>query len=104
MRREPVQDYVHPTQKPVELITYALINSSKTEDIVLDPFLGSGSTLIGSEKMNRCCYGMELDPLYMDVIVERYCQFTGNREIYLNGQPIHWDAPLGTDEADDELL
>lgn len=90
MKRAPVQDYVHPTQKPVELVMYALHNSSKVGDIVLDAFLGSGSTLIGAEKTNRACYGMELDPLFADVIVERWVQFTGQRDIVLNGEPIIW--------------
>jgi len=90
MKREPVSDYVHPTQKPVELIMYALANRSKVEDIVLDPFLGSGSTLIACQKTNRLCYGMELDPKYVDVIIERWVEYTGNREIKCNGEPLLW--------------
>lgn len=90
MKREPTQDYVHPTQKPVELIMYAIHNSSKVDDIILDPFLGSGSTLVACEKTNRLCYGLELDPRYVDVIVERWCEFTGNRNITLNGEKIVW--------------
>lgn len=77
MSREPVADYVHPTQKPVELITYALSNSSKEGDIVLDLFLGSGSTLIACEKAGRVCYGMELDPKFVDTIVQRWEDYTG---------------------------
>jgi site-specific DNA-methyltransferase (adenine-specific) len=90
MKREKVQDYVHPTQKPVELVMYALNNSSKVEDIVLDPFLGSGSTLISCEKTNRTCYGSELDPKYADVIVQRWVDYTRNRNIIKNGEPIIW--------------
>ena len=90
MKREPVSDYVHPTQKPVELIMYALSNSSKVDDVVLDPFLGSGSTLIGCQKTNRNCYGMELDPRFVDVIVQRWCDFTENRNIIKNGDKIVW--------------
>lgn len=90
MKRAPVQDYVHPTQKPVELVMYAIHNSSKVDDIVLDPFLGSGSVLIACEKTNRICYGMELDPQFADVIVERYCQFMGTRNIKKNGESIIW--------------
>lgn len=90
MKRTPVQEYVHPTQKPVELIMYALHNSSKVDDIVLDPFLGSGSTLIACEKTNRHCYGAELDPKYCDVIITRWCDFTGNRDIKKNGESILW--------------
>ena len=80
MKREPTQDYVHPTQKPVELIMYALNNSSKVDDVVLDPFLGSGSTLIACEKTNRVCVGMELDPKFADVIIQRYVDYTENRK------------------------
>ena len=90
MKREPVQDYVHPTQKPVELVIYAIANSSKVDDIVLDPFLGSGSTMIACEKTNRACYGMELDPRYADVIVQRWCEFTGNKKVIKNGEEINW--------------
>lgn len=90
MKREPTQDYVHPTQKPVELIMYALNNSSKVEDVVLDPFLGSGSTLIGCQKTNRFCYGLELDPRFVDVIVQRWVDYTENRNILRNGEKIVW--------------
>ena len=90
MKREPTKDYVHPTQKPVELIMYALHNSSKVDDIVLDPFLGSGATLIAAQKTNRVAYGIELDPRFVDVIVQRYCDYTENRTILKNGQSITW--------------
>ena len=55
-----------------------------------DPFLGSGTTIIASEKTNRICYGMELDPKYTDVIVQRYVDYTGNNNIKLNGKEIIW--------------
>jgi DNA modification methylase len=90
MRRESVADYVHPTQKPVELITYALFNSSKVDDIVFDPFLGSGSTIIACQKTNRTCYGMELDPRFADAIVQRYVDYTKDPSIKKNGQKINW--------------
>lgn len=82
----------HPTQKPVNLVARAIKNSSKNEDIVLDSFLGSGSTLIAAEKTGRICYGMELDCKYTDVIVERWCQFTGIRDIIKNGEKYRWEA------------
>jgi site-specific DNA-methyltransferase (adenine-specific) len=91
MKREPVNRYVHPTQKPVELITYAIHNSSKAEDIVMDLFLGSGATLIASHKMNRVCYGIELDPKYVDVIVQRYVDYTGDTKIKKNGKLLTWE-------------
>jgi len=90
MKREPVGGYVHPTQKPVELITYALTNSSKSGDIILDLFGGSGATLIAAHKMGRVGYLNELDPKYVDVIVQRYVDYTGNNIIKKNGEEIIW--------------
>ena len=90
MKREPVCDYVHPTQKPVELIGYALHNSSKAGDVVLDLFGGSGSTLIACDKFERQARIMELDPKYVDVIVSRYCKYTNVNTIIKNGEPITW--------------
>lgn len=69
--------YVHPTQKPVELVEKAINNSSKGQDVVIDVFGGSGSTLIACEKTARDCRMMELDPKYCDVIVARWQAFTG---------------------------
>ena len=68
----------HPTMKPVELCERAIENSSKTGDIVVDPFLGSGTTLIAAEKLGRVCYGMEIHPPYCAVTLQRYLDFTGN--------------------------
>lgn len=81
---------LHPTMKPLALCEKAILNSSEQNGIVLDIFLGSGSTLIASEKTGRICYGMELDPKYVDVIVQRYVDYTGNEKIKLNGQEIIW--------------
>lgn len=67
----------HPTQKPIELISRAIRNSSKRDEIILDLFGGSGSTLISAEKEGRKCYIMELDPKYCDVIIKRFEKFTG---------------------------
>lgn len=66
--------YAHPTQKPVAIPARAILNSSKRGDIVLDYFLGSGSTLIACEQLDRICYGLELDPKYCDVIRKRYAK------------------------------
>jgi DNA modification methylase len=90
MKREPVGGYVHPTQKPVELIGYAIRNSSKNGDIVVDLFGGSGATMIACGKKGRRAFLMELDPRYIDVIVSRYCDYTGNYDIIKNGEPITW--------------
>ena len=82
----PTQSKLHPTMKPVSLMEYLVKNSSKQEDIILDSFLGSGSTLIACEKQNRVCYGVELDPKYCDVIIKRWENFTGKKAELENGQ------------------
>lgn len=87
---KPTKSSEHPTMKPVALVTEAIVGSSQKEEIVLDPFLGSGSTLIAAEKTGRKCYGMELDPKYVDVIVQRYVDYTENNDIKLNGKKIKW--------------
>jgi DNA modification methylase len=79
MSRGATGAYVHPTQKPVELIERALSNSSKSGDIVIDCFGGSGSTLIACEKHGRMARLMELDPKYCDVIITRWQDFTGQQ-------------------------
>lgn len=66
---------VHPTQKPIKLSTWFIDKFSEKEQIVADLFLGSGSTLIACEQTNRTCYGMELDPKYVDIIRKRYAKF-----------------------------
>lgn len=75
-RRDKTNEYVHPTQKPVQLARRALRKSSVEGDFVLDAFGGSGSTLIACEQMKRKARLMELDPKYCDVIVKRWCNFT----------------------------
>lgn len=71
----------HPTMKPVNLCSNFIMNSSKPEDIVLDLFGGSGSTLIACEQLKRKCYMMELDPRYIDVIVARWEKLTGKKAV-----------------------
>jgi len=70
----------HPTMKPIPLLSYPIANSSMSNTIVLDPFGGSGSTLIACEQMDRSCYTIELDEKYCDVIVRRYIEFRGSSE------------------------
>ena len=77
MSRGSTSNYVHPTQKPVEIISKAIKNSSKKEDIILDSFGGAGSTLIACEKLIRKARIMELDPKYCDVIIKRWENYTG---------------------------
>lgn len=86
MRREAVQNYVHPTQKPVELIERALENSSKPGDLVIDCFGGSGSTLIAAERLGRHSRLVELDPKYCDVMVRRWMDYTGKTAVNQNGE------------------
>lgn len=81
----PSRNGEHPTMKPIELIAYQITNNTKGDDIVFDNFLGSGSTLIASEKTGRICYGMELDPKYVDVIVQRYVDYVDNPTVIKNG-------------------
>ena len=79
----PTRSSIHPTMKPVELLEKQIINSSKQEDIILDIFLGSGSTLIAAQKTGRICYCMELDPKYVDVIIRRWEDYTGKKAVKL---------------------
>jgi len=70
----------HPTQKPIELIAWC-IEKAKAGKMIFDPFLGSGTTLIACEQLNRKCYGMEIDPLYCDVVVKRWENLTGEKAV-----------------------
>jgi DNA modification methylase len=82
---KPMSADLHPTVKPQELIGRLMINSSKPGWRVLDLFGGSGSTLIACEQLNRQCFMMELDPHYVDVIIQRWETFTGDKAVLLNG-------------------
>jgi DNA modification methylase len=73
----------HPTVKPTAMLEDALLDLSNRGDIVIDPFLGSGSTLIAADKTGRACRGVELDPLYVDVVVHRYEATTGNPAVLI---------------------
>ena len=87
---KPHKSKLHPTMKPVKLIVNAILNSTDGNSIVIDTFLGSGSTLIACEQTNRICYGLEIDPQYIDVIVQRWVNFTGIETIKKNGEEITW--------------
>lgn len=76
----PKSSKEHPTMKPVALMAYPIQNSCMSNCIVLDPFLGSGSTLIACEETNRICYGIELDEKFADVIVRRYIEKVGDSD------------------------
>ena len=68
---------LHPTVKPVALVADAILDCSRRGDLVLDAFLGSGTTLIAAERTGRTCYGMEFDPLYVDTIIRRWQAYAG---------------------------
>lgn len=90
----PSKNLLHPTMKPVALVAYPIQNSSMSNCIVLDPFGGSGSTLIASEQTNRICYTIELDEKYADVIVKRFIEYVGNPEsVFLlrDGMKYHYN-------------
>ena len=74
----------HTTPKPIGFVAKALQNSSREGEIVLDVFGGSGSTLIACEQLNRRCYMCELDPHYVDVIIQRWENFTGKKAVLIN--------------------
>ena len=82
--KDNANDYVHATQKPVEVSATAIQNTTNENDNILDLFGGSGSTLIACEQLNRKCYMMELDPHYIDVIIQRWENFTGEKAVKLN--------------------
>jgi DNA modification methylase len=81
----------HGTQKPVELMRRPIINHTKPGDIVYDPFLGSGSVLIAAETTGRLCYGLEIDPAYVDLIVHRWQKLSGKQAI-LDGDGRSFEA------------
>ena len=78
---KPTRSANHPTSKPVDLMAYPMGNSTQANAIVLDPFAGSGSTLIAAEQTERICYAMELDPKYASVILRRYAASFGEQDI-----------------------
>lgn len=100
---KPKKNGDHPTMKPVPLIAYPIKNSSVANCIVLDPFGGSGSTLIACEQTNRICYTSELDEKYCDVIVKRYIEQVGTTEnVYVvrDGLTYRYDDLVGIEETE----
>ena len=81
----PQKNAEHPTMKPVALLAYQIANNTKGEDIALDLFGGSGTTLVACEQLGRKCYMMELDPKYCDVIIKRWEELTGNKAELCSG-------------------
>ena len=91
---------LHPTVKPVAMVADAILDSSRRGDVVLDLFLGSGTTLMAAERTGRACYGLEIDPLYVDVIVRRWQAHTGGIALHA-ARTIPFDAlASSTSQAD----
>lgn len=101
---KPKKNSDHPTMKPISLIAYPIMNSSVSNTIVLDPFGGSGSTLIASEETDRICYMIELDPKYADVIVKRYIEVSGKdgKDVFLERDGLSYKWEEVTSEVTNE--
>lgn len=82
---KPTKNDLHPTMKPIGLFDYQIKNNTKGGDVVLDLFGGSGTTIMACEQNGRNCYTMEFDPRYVDAIINRWEQFTGEKAVLLNG-------------------
>lgn len=81
---EREETWGHSTQKPLDCMAKPIINNTTQSNLVVDPFLGSGTTLIAAEKLKRKCYGMELEPKYCEIICQRFEKLTGKKRKYLN--------------------
>jgi DNA modification methylase len=77
---------LHPTVKPTALVSDAILDSTKRNDIVLDPYLGSGTTILAAERTGRRCYGIEIDPLYVDTAIDRWQRLTGRQAQNAHGE------------------
>ena len=98
---KPKKNADHPTMKPIALLAYPIMNSSMTNALVLDPFGGSGSTLIACEQSERTCYTVELDEKYCDVIIKRYIEQAGSAEsvtVFRDGVTLRFDEVSTVDE------
>ena len=94
---------MHPTVKPIRLVADAILDVSKRGDIVLDGFLGSGTTLLAAEQTGRICYGVELDPRYVDVALRRWIDATGEQAIHIDsGQTFDemYPTSVGSDRCE----
>jgi site-specific DNA-methyltransferase (adenine-specific) len=82
----PSRNTEHPTMKPINILEYLTNNSSKADDLIADGFLGSGSTMVAAHQLKRKCYGMELDPKYCQVIIDRMIKLDESLEVKINGE------------------
>jgi DNA modification methylase len=87
---------LHPTIKPAAMVADAILDATSRNDVVLDPFVGSGTTVIAAERTGRICYGLELDPVYVDTIIRRWQAFTGK-------STVHGASGLSFDEREKEV-
>jgi len=78
--------HYHPTVKPIAMVADAILDSTRLDDILIDPFLGSGTTVLAAERTGRRCYGIELDPLYVDTVILRWQRMTGQQARHVSGQ------------------
>jgi DNA modification methylase len=86
IKRVASADYLHPMQKPVDLYKIPMENHTTTGELVAEPFSGSGTQIIAAEEMGRVCFAMELDPVYCDVAVRRWEEFTGRKAVLVRGE------------------
>lgn len=89
---------MHPTQKPVALFAWLIEEFTAKNDLCYEPFLGSGSQLIAAEQLGRRCYGIDIEPRYVDVCIQRYLNLRPDAEIRQNGKIIDWSALIKKDE------
>lgn len=89
IKKDSSKDYIHPTQKPTKLAERAIVNNSKPGDSILDPFAGSGSTLMACEQKGRACYTIELDPVFCSHIIERWENYTKKQAKKLNSSQLN---------------
>ena len=82
----PLRSEEHPTMKPIELCEKAIKNSSNESSLIFEPFTGSGSTMVAAHQLKRKCYGMELDPKYCQVIIDRMLKLDPTLEVKRNGE------------------
>jgi DNA modification methylase len=85
VNRAALHGSVHPTQKPVEVIVFVIRYLDAEDGPIIDPFLGSGTTIIAAEQLGRRCYGLELEPAYCDIIVQRWETLTGEKAVRWDG-------------------
>ena len=90
--------------KPVPLIAYQIENSSKEGDVIVDGFLGSGTTMVASHQLGRVCYGMELDPKYCQVVIDRMLNLDPSIEVNINGKPFEEVKAEKPQEEDGEEI